>query len=266
VVAREPWRDFDPLRDARGAAGTGYPLLHVSEWSDGFVAPPRHRAFVDTAGVWFADGRIDTLVVAAGSVSRSSASAGAPVRVCVSPGRVRRSWSTSELELAHHVFTPEQVRPLLLSWVSLVNRTGEPLLVNYSELWDAPAREVQAAEAACEGRSSEGILALADVSPVPRAHAPAVVPETGLSLDLRFAIPPRAVRALTFAYLATRSEESPATLARAWRGGVKAEYARTAQAWWDRLGDDPQAAYLRRADAQRGASSALGSTNSDEPS
>ncbi len=198
----------------------------------------------DRQGVLFAGGRIDALVLAGRDVLRTAA----PVRVRCGLGQVRRLCSAGTLSLAHVVFAPAAPRPLLLGLVRLRNAGAAPLVLDYTELWDVGAGAYRAAAGAVEVTTPAGLRALADASSAIRARAPEAAPAQGLALDLRIAVPAGATRHLEFAYLAPAGEDvPPELLLAAFRGGVRAELARTVRAWLERLAGtaDPLAEYAK---------------------
>ncbi len=220
-------------------AGASYPLLYLDELRSRAPLVRMFRARLDGDGLEYAEGRIDALVAAGGGVAGTRT----PSATQVGVAQVRRDCVLDGLDVLHLVFTPAAMRPLLLAWVQLFNRTEHPLLVHYSELWDVTPTAVRVAEAACIGETPKGERVLADLGSAPRASAPDPPPEEGLALDARFVVPPHQLRELTFGYVATPPGDSAALLVRAWRGAVKSELERTYAAWVARLGPEPLPAY-----------------------
>jgi len=140
--------------------------------------------------------------------------------------QARRALATSSVSLLHVVFAPASARAVLLGLTRIENRTGEPLALEYTELWDVPAGDYRVAPAACERRFGGHVFALAEASVVTRARAPEAAPSRGLALDVALAVPPRARRHLAFAYVAVPDEEEAGEVVRAWRGEAAAELAR----------------------------------------
>lgn len=210
-------------------------------------APPSGHPLANAAclgratpdGVWFAGARIDAFIGAAGRVLRTSQ----PGAVEFGIAQVRRTVENSELRVLHVVFAPHAARPILLGLVRLHNRTAEPLLVHYTELWEVEGDAPRAAEAACVCATDAGERALADISVAPRSRAPEPLPERGLALDARLVLPPRERRELCFAYAAPETADPTHLLVRAWRGDVSEELEHTVSAWLEHLGSDPLAAY-----------------------
>jgi hypothetical protein len=162
--------------------------------------------------------------------------------------QLRRLIATGPLQVAHVVFEPAPARPLLLGLVRLRNAGGAPLVLDYTEVWEVGSGAYRVTAAAAELRTPEGVRVLADASNAIRARAPEAAPARGLALDLRIALPPGATRHLEFAYLAPGLEDlAPELLVSAFRGGVRAELARTASAWLERLAGagDPLAEYAK---------------------
>jgi hypothetical protein len=211
------------------APPSGHPLANST--SAGRATP---------SGVWFAGARIDALIGAAGRVLRTSEPDGVEYGVA----QVRRMLESSALRVLHVVFAPYAARPILLGLVRLHNRSAEPLLVHYSELWEVDGA-ARAAEAACVCATDAGERVLADVSIAPRARAPEPLPERGLALDARLVLPPRERRELCFAYAAPETGDPTHLLVRAWRGDVAEELEHTVQSWLEHLGENPLAAYRR---------------------
>jgi hypothetical protein len=186
------------------------------------VANEAARAIATRAGVTFAGGRIDALVRCEGVVLSTRESEVTLFGVA----QVRRLLSTRSVSLAHVVFAPASPRALLLGLVRVQNRTSEPLAIEYTEMWDVAAGEYRIANGACERRFGGHVFALAEASTATRAHAPEAAPSRGLALDVALAVPPRARRHLSFAYLALPEEEDAGECVRAWRGGVAGELER----------------------------------------
>lgn len=189
-------------------------------------------------------GRIDALVRARGAVLRTSE----PDAIEFGLAQVRRRVARRGLELEHLIFAPVLPRPLLLACVELRNDTAEPLVLDYTELWELDGEAVESAEGACACRTVRGERALADAGAVIRARAPKPLPLGGLALELRTLLRPGALCALSFAYAAPDPPESPAALVRAWRGDVPGELRRTVREWIARLSDQdrPLDAYRLR--------------------
>ncbi len=222
--------------------------LDDAQWGPtAMQAPPSGHPLANAAcqgratleGVWFAGARIDALIGAAGRVLRTSE----PDAVEFGIAQVRRTVESSELRALHLVFAPYAARPLLLGLVRLHNRSSEPLLVHYSELWEVPGGAPRAAEAACVCATEAGERALADVSLAPRGRAPEPLPERGLALDARLVLPPRERRELSFAYAAPETGDPAHLLVRGWRGDVTEELEHTVESWLEHLGSEPVAAY-----------------------
>jgi len=228
-----------PADDYDGSSA--YPLIHLDELRTHVPPSGIFRARLDADGLVYADGRLDALVAAGGAVSGTRQAHSTRIGVA----QVRRSWETDVLAGLHLVFAPGATRPLLLGWVQLLNRTNQPLLVHYSEMWDLVLDSARVADAASIGTTSHGERVLADLGSAPRAAPPDPPAETGLVLDARFVLPPRQIRELTFGYIATPEGVSAAPLVRAWRGAVKSELQRTFTGWKARLGTDLIAAYRR---------------------
>lgn len=146
--------------------------------------------------------------------------------------------------MAHVLFAPRPPRPLLLGLVWVQNRTGDPLLLRYTETWDLPGT-YRSSVGACERQGRDGVRVLAEVGAAVRARSPECPGDRGLALDLRMILPPSERRALGFAYAAPGPDDEPVGLVRAWRGQVAAELERTVAAWAAELGavQDPVAAY-----------------------
>ncbi|MCP4007506.1 MAG: hypothetical protein GY725_25280 [bacterium] len=163
--------------------------------------------------------------------------------------QVRRILHTPDLALLHLVFAPAGDHPLLFSLVRLENLADSPVYLEYSETWDVSDGVYRAGDGACErvteGEAGECVRALAESSSVIRARAPEPGPRVGLALDLGIALPPRASRNLSFAYV---EREQPADLVRAWRGDVARELQHTASNWLEDLDPtaDPIGAYRER--------------------
>ena len=136
---------------------------------------------------------------------------------------------------------------LLLALVRLRNCGDDPLILEYTEVWEVGAGSYRTGPGAAELTGPEGTRALAEVGRVIRARAPEPAPRRGLALDLTIPVPPGATRHLGFAYAAPELREEAAALVSAWRGDSVAELAKTARGWRDRLGDcpDPIGAYRR---------------------
>lgn len=186
------------------------------------VANEACRAIANASGVTFAGGRIDALVRCDGLVLSTRE----PLATLFGVAQVRRALRTPSFALVHVVFAPASHRALLLGLVRLENLGGEPLALEYTEIWDVPAGEYRTAQAACERRFGGHVFALAEASDVTRARPPEVAPARGLALDVAVAIPARARRHLSFAYVAMPEEEDAGELVRAWRGGVAEELER----------------------------------------
>lgn len=208
--------------------------------------------------MWFEGGRIDA--VARSGRTRLRTSEGASTRVGVA--QVRRAADEGALALEHVLFAPIEPRPLLLSCVTLENRSDAPLRVDYTELWDVTGREVRAEPGACVCDAEAGRRALADASIAIRGEAPQPLPARGLALELRLGLAPRARRELAFAYVAPGPNEDPGWLVQAWRGEVHAALERTVSAWLARLAgtDDPIEAYRRAAEGAHEAAAEVQGT------
>jgi hypothetical protein len=232
---------------SRPAAGPDSELSDAQWGPTATHAPPSGHPLANSActgrataqGVWFAGARVDALISAAGRVLRTSA----PDAVEFGLAQARRTIESGSLRALHVVFAPYAARPILLGLVRLQNLSAEPLLVHYSELWEVEGTAPRAAEAACVCATEAGERALADVSVAPRARPPEPLPERGLVLDARLVLPPRERRELCFAYAAPETGDLAHLLVRAWRGDVSEELEHTAQAWLERLGEDPLAGY-----------------------
>jgi hypothetical protein len=164
----------------------------------------------------FAGGRIDALVRCEGLVLSTRE----PDATLFGVAQVRRALRGPSLELAHVVFAPPSSRALLLGLVRLDNKSDAALALEYTEIWDVPAGEYRAAEAACERRFGGHLFALAEATDATRARAPEQMPSRGLALDLALVLPARARRHLAFAYVALPEPEDAGELVRAWRGEV----------------------------------------------
>ncbi len=171
----------------------------------------------------FAGARIDALVRCRCGVVRPG-----PARFA--PGQARRPLDVGSLHGTHVVFAPLGDRPLLLGLVRLANTGGEPIIADYTEIWDVHCGDYRAALGACERRGPETVWALADVSAVLRARPPEPPPRVGLALDLTIPLAPGARRDLCFAYVECQLPEEPAALVRAFRGDVARELIRAARA------------------------------------
>lgn len=158
-----------------------------------------------------------------------------PARIRYGLAQVRRYLESDWLEAVHVLFAPAVQRPLLLALVRLRNKSPELVQLDYTELWELPTLEGRAELGACVCKLPEGERALAEVSSALRARAPRPL-ASGLALALRVPVPPGERRELSFAYVAPSGAEPAAPLVRAWRGDVRAELLRTAQAWQQTLG------------------------------
>jgi hypothetical protein len=201
--------------------------------------------YASVDGVYLAAGRIDALATCEGHVLRTAQVEHTRAGIA----QVRRRVEGGPLALVHLVFAPIEPRPILLGLARLQNRSSEPLVVDYTEIWDVDGGDFRASEGACERRTAEGVCVLADVSMVVRARVPRPPPRNGLALDLRVALPPEGTRNLSFAYATPDADDSAAWLVRAWRGGVATSLTRTVHAWLKRIGpsDSPVEAYRRLA-------------------
>ncbi len=183
------------------------------------------------SGVRLAGARIDALVASADGVLLTSQPAAARAGIA----QVRRDLVGSVLSVVHLVFAPLRPRPLLFGVVSLRNRGGAPLVVDYTEIWDVAGEGYVPSVGAARRLTEAGARVLADVGVGIRARPPEPPPARGLALDLRLGLAPGARRQLFFAYAAPGPEEDPANLVRAWRGDVAQELARTVAGWSERL-------------------------------
>ena len=197
-------------------------------------------------GVYLAAGRIDALATCEGHVLRTAQVDHTRAGIA----QVRRSVEAGPLTLLHLVFAPIEPRPLLLGLVRLGNRSSEPLVVDYTEIWDVDGVDFRGSQGACERRTAGGLCVLADVSKVVRARVPVPPPRTGLALDLRVALPPQDKRDLCFAYAVPEAEDSAPWLVRAWRGEVPRSLSAAVRAWLERMGsvDSQVDAYRRLAE------------------
>ncbi len=209
------------------------------------------RGRAEAGQVTFRGGRIDAQLLCEGSVLRT---AEATEWRC-GLAQARRLLDSGALAVAHVVFAPVSPDSLLLGLVRLHNSGAEPLVVEYTELWDVGVGAYRAVPGGCERDDGSARLALADLSAVIRARAPRQPRGRGLALDLTFAIPGGQTRQLAFGYVAPEPDSDPGLLARAFRGAVAAELERTAALWLQRLDAvaDPVAAY--RSAARAGNSS-----------
>ena len=196
----------------------------------------------EASGVWFEAARIDALILAGGQVLRTSA----PHAIRFGVAQVRRAIASMPLDVLHLVFAPRADRPLLLGLARLRNRTPEPLLVHYSELWDVAGSEPRAGIGATLCDTPQGIRALADASAAIRGRTPEPPPPSGLALDLKLVIPGAQQRTLAFAYAAPEIGTDPAPLVAAWRGDVERELEATVAHWADELGSDALSHYRNR--------------------
>jgi hypothetical protein len=187
-----------------------------------WVANAAARARATREGVTFAGGRIDALVRCDGAVLATRD----PDTTLFGVGQVRRTLEARGLRVTHVVFAPAAQRPILLGLAQIESLSDELLAVEYSELWDVPRGEYRVAPTACERRFGGHVFALAEASDVTRSRAPEHEPARGLALDVTLALPPRARRNLSFAYVAVPDEEDPGGLVRAWRGLVPEELER----------------------------------------
>jgi hypothetical protein len=162
--------------------------------------------------------------------------------------QVRRRISSGPLVCTHVLFSPVRARPLLLGLVRLVNTGGEPLRIDYTEIWDVPDGTCRTAEGACERETEEGLRVLGDAGVVLRTRAPEDPPSRGLALDLALVLPPHSFRQLYFAYAAPPPDEPAAPLVRAWRGDVARELADVVEHWTSRVGSGPDAIDAFRAE------------------
>ncbi len=194
--------------------------------------------------MFFKAGRIDAQILAGPDVLRTANAS----EVRCGLAQVRRLIVWGPLRVAHVVFAPAAPRPLLLGLVRLHNVSAEPLVLEYTELWEVGSGAYRVAAAAAEVRTPEGVRALADASSAIRARAPEAAPARGLALDVHLALPPGAVRHLEFAYVAPSDDDvAPELLVAAFRGEARAELARTVRLWRERLAGarDPLAEYAQ---------------------
>ncbi len=211
--------------------------------------PPEGHPLVEGAAcagagrVTFRGGRIDAQLLCEGSVLRTANA----TEWCCGLAQVRRLLDVGALAVVHVVFAPAVSRAVMLGLVRLHNTGAEPLVVEYTELWEVGVGAYRVVPGGCERDEGQARLALADLSSVIRARAPREPPGRGLALDVTFAIPGGQTRQLTFGYLAPESDGDPGLLARAFRGEVAAELERTARLWLQRLDatSEPVAAYRR---------------------
>lgn len=201
--------------------------------------------------VSFRGGGIEAQLLCDGRVLRS----GEGARWSCGLAQVRRLLDAGPLRVAHVVFAPARPRPLLLGLVRLRNAGSEPLVIDYSELWDVGTGPYRAGEGGAERDAALGTAVLADLASVVRARPPAEPPRSGLALDVRLAVPASTTRQLSFAYAAPGSGEPTPLLVRAWRGDVAGELERTARDWLARLGGvaDPVAGYRAAVPPPNGA-------------
>jgi hypothetical protein len=204
----------------RGLPSAGHPIANAA-----------CEAIATQAGVYFQAGSIDALIRCEGQVLRIAT---CDVLEC-GIAQLRRRLEADRLAVLHLIFAPARPRPLLLSLVRLLNRSDEPLELEYSELWDVGIVDGRSEHGAHVGMSSDGARALADLSVAIRFRPPDPLPESGLALEARIVLPPAALRSLSFAYVAPRAGESDAPLIQAWRGDVEAELVRSVQDWTARL-------------------------------
>ncbi len=204
-----------------GAAGPGLPLRNGAV--DGYATRD---------GVFLSAGRIDALARCELGMARTSLASSTHVGLA----QVRRLASGGPLRLLHVVFAPSEARPLLLGLARLRNDSAEPLIVDYTEIWEVDGADFAAGTGACLRVTAEGPRALADAGIAVRARVPEPPPRRGLALDVRLALPPHALRELHFAYAAPGPDGRPELLVRAWRGEVATALARTARYWLERTG------------------------------
>ena len=214
------------------------------------IANASIRGAATPDGLFLAASRIDAFAAFAGELA--STTHGASVRTELGVAQARRTVAASRLSLLHLVFAPARDRPILLAIARLRNRTAEPLLVRYSELWDVRGVSVTAADGVCVGETHGLWLGLADVSAVIRAQPPDPLPPDGLALDVPIVLPPREERQIYFAYACAEDQIELASLVRAFRGDVPAELARTVSLW--SRGAHPDAIDAYRAAYARGSS------------
>lgn len=186
------------------------------------VANDACRALATRTSVTFAGGRIDALVRCEGAVLTTRE----PDATLFGVAQVRRALRVRGLAVTHVVFAPASSRGLLLGLARLENESDELVAVEYTEIWDLPSGEYRVAPTACERRFGGHVFALAEASDATRARAPDAEPARGLALDVTVALPPRARRQLSFAYVALADEEDAGALVRAWRGRVTEELER----------------------------------------
>lgn len=192
------------------------------------------------ARVCFDGAAIDALLLCRGAVLRTAE----PEATRFGVAQVRRYLRGPGLRVSHVVFAPAAPRPLLLGLARIANDGREPVLVEYTELWNVAGKPVRVSPGACVRRTPGGERALADIALAVRSAVPDPPPELGLCLELRLVVPPGGRRELGFAYAAPPAGESPAALVRAWRGEAVRELGRTVTHWLRRLGvqaDDPKA-------------------------
>jgi hypothetical protein len=186
------------------------------------VANGACRALATRAGVTFAGGRIDALLRCEGVVLTTRE----PDATRFGVAQVRRVLHAPRLDVTHVVFAPLTSRGILLGLALLSNLADELVAVEYTEIWDLPSGEYRVAPTACERRFGGHLFALAEASDATRSRAPEAEPARGLALDVTLALPPRARRTLSFAYVAVPEEEDAGALVRAWRGRVPEELER----------------------------------------
>ncbi len=205
------------------------------------------RGRVEAGQVTFRGGRIDAQLLCEGSALRT---AEATEWRC-GLAQARRLLDCGALAVAHVVFAPVVPGSLLLGLVRLHNSGAEPLVVEYTELWEVGVGAYRTVPGGCERDDGPARLALADLSAVIRARAPREPRGRGLALDVTLAIPGGETRQLTFGYVAPGPDSDPGLLARAFRGEVAAELERTTALWLRRLDAvaDPVAAYRNAARA-----------------
>lgn len=170
------------------------------------------------------------MAVVGGRVGRS----GSPRATQYGVASLRRHFGAGGLDAEQVLFAPARAQSLLLGLVRLSNPGAEALGVEYSERWELPVVGAHArpGQGACEVDTPAGPRALADVSLAVRT-APLDPPlATGLALAVRLLVPPGATRVFSFAYAAPSPDDpAPGVLARAWRGEVADEFARTLAFW-----------------------------------
>jgi len=202
--------------------------------------------WAERSGVFFGGGRIEAQILWDGAILRTRDLPASESRCGLA--QVRRVLSEGSLRVAHVVFAPEATRPLLLGIARVQNAADEPIVLDYTEMWEVGTGSYRVGPGGAERDAPGGTRALVDVGYVVRARPPEKPPAEGLALDVTLAVPPRATRTLEFAYALPAPDEAPASIVRAWRGDVTREIARTVQVWAQRLTrtGDPVAAYRQQ--------------------